>query len=135
MSALADLERGLTAQRKQTGLPEHNTAEWCTRHAVLGLLAVPSGHAHSKCLLNLPPLETARTACPPVHTPPWQEPLLQTVPFGCNGGAPHSPVALMHRPRYCSHSLRAGQVTPTHMSALGLLQTAFLRLAQKHFFV
>jgi hypothetical protein len=30
---------------------------------------------------------------PPVHTPPWQEPLLHTVPFALGGGSSHTPVA------------------------------------------
>jgi hypothetical protein len=48
--------------------------------------------------------------------PPWQIPLLQVMPSGLGGGTLHSPVALLHLLPRCSHSLRRGQVTPTHKS-------------------
>ena len=56
---------------------------------------------------------------PPVHTPAWQEPMLQGVPSGCSGAALHSPVVASHVPASLSHSPGAGHVTPVHVSAVG----------------
>jgi hypothetical protein len=62
----------------------------------------------------------ARSAHPPVHTPPWQErPPLQAVPLALGGGELHTPVARLHVLWPCLHSLWGGQVTPTHMSGVG----------------
>ena len=69
--------------------------------------------------LQIERLIRALHARSPVHTPPWQEPLLHTVPFGLSGGTSHSPVAWLHALRRVSHSLRGGQVALTHMSAQG----------------
>jgi hypothetical protein len=45
--------------------------------------------------------------------------MLHTVPLALGGGSSHTPVTWLHALRRVSHSLRGGQVTPTHMSVGG----------------
>ena len=46
--------------------------------------------------------------------------MLHTVPLALGGGASHTPVTWLQALRRVSHSLRGGQVTPTHMSVWGV---------------
>jgi hypothetical protein len=55
----------------------------------------------------------------PVHTPAWQEPMLQAVPSALGVAAPHSPVATSQMPAAVWHSPGAGQVTPAQRPARG----------------
>ena len=58
------------------------------------------------------PARMQMIACPPLHTPPWQIPLLQAVPSGLGVPAPHFPVTMSHTPAALWHSSR-GHLTPT----------------------
>jgi hypothetical protein len=55
---------------------------------------------------------------PPVHTPPWQEPALHSVPFPTGVPGPHCPVAGSHVPASDTHSPDREHSTPTQRSVV-----------------
>jgi hypothetical protein len=86
---------------------------------VFGLLAVQSTCSAPSAFANSSRLECSKAlTCPPVHTPPWQEPLLQAVPSALGGASVHIPVAGSQTPAALWHSPGAGQVTPTQGPAV-----------------